>query len=107
MDTCFLSGVAFGLALCHTLRNLEKGCDVPEETAKSAGADDERASEGGRRIPMRKKIHPRCRSSLNRHQSRMCAIVAWCLQHGADIDGDGIRGIGWDEWWPAGGCAVQ
>ena len=106
MDTCSSSGVAFGLAVCHTLRNLEKRSGDLEGTAESADADDERASEGRRRIPMRKKIHPRCRSSPSRHQSRMWGIVVGCLRHGADIDGDGIRGIGWGEWWP-GGCVEQ
>ena len=106
MDTCPSSGVVFDLALCHTLRNLEKRSGVPEEPARSAGADDERASGGRRRTPMRKKIHPRCHSSPSHHQSRMWAIVVWCVQHGVDIDGDGMRGIGWDEW-PVGGCAVQ
>ena len=106
MDTCPLSGVAFGLALCHTLRNLEKRSGAPEEPARSAGADGGRASGGRRRTPMRKKIHHRCRSSPSRHQSRMWAIVVWYLQHGVDIDGDDMHGIGWDEWL-AGACAAQ
>lgn len=72
---CFPGAAAFASAVCHTLRNLEKRSGVPEDPAKSAVPDCERASEGARRTPMRKKIHPRCRSSPNRHQSRMRVIV--------------------------------
>jgi hypothetical protein len=99
MDTYSLCAVSFDF-VCHTLRNLEKRTGAPEDAG-------ERASEGARRTLMRKRIHPRCRSSRSRHQSRMWVIVVWRPLHGADIDGDGILGVGWDGWRPGGECAVQ
>lgn len=94
---CPTSAVVFGLAVCHILQSLEKRSGVPDDP------DCERASGGGRRTPMRKKIHPHCRSSLSRHQSRMWVIAVWDLRHGADIDDGSMRGVGWDGWRPGGG----
>ena len=51
--TCSVNAVAFGLAVCHMLRNLGRRPGVPGDLAKIADPDCERASEGSRRTPMR------------------------------------------------------
>ena len=99
MGTWSLNRAAFDLALCHMLRNVGKRSGVPEDPGRYAELDYGRASEGRHRTPMRKKIHPRCRSSPSRHQSRMRMIDLWRFRHGTDFGySDDMRGIEWGGW---------
>ena len=77
VDTWCLGPGAFDLALCHALRNFGKRSGVPKDPAKCGVPVHERASGERHRTLMRKKIHPRCRSSPSRHQSRMWVVDVW------------------------------
>ena len=93
MDAWRLSPAAFYLALCHALRNFGKRSGFPEDPAKCGDPVRERGSEGRHRTRMRKKIHPRYRSSPSRHRNRMWMIDAWWFRNATDFD-DGMRGGG-------------